>query len=143
MDITYKFVLPNEEIVHLLESLRFDVFDMDKAYLKENETFYEHSLLNGQVYAFGAFLGEELLGGCYVSVNLNHLYIDQIFIKRGYQKEKIGGHLLKYVLQRKGLVEELSGVCLKGVFLDAYYNKQNFYEKLGFKETNGRMHKSF
>lgn len=87
MNITYKLILPNEKLVKQLEYLRFKCFDMDVDYLNANQTFYEQNILNGKVLVFGAFKEVELVGACYVSVNLKSLYIDQLFIKKDYQKE--------------------------------------------------------
>lgn len=95
MNITYKLILPNENLVKQLEYLRFECFDMDVDYLNANQTFYEQNILNGKVLVFGAFKEVELIGACYVSVNLKSLYIDQLFIKKDYQKEQIGKELLK------------------------------------------------
>ncbi len=143
MAMQYKLLWPTEDTVSKLEYLRFDVFEMDKTYLKENQTFYEQALLKGQVYAFGALLNNAIIAGCYVSVNLNNLYIDQLFVSKEYQKDEIGKHLLEYVLKHRKLIEELTGTILKGSFLDSCNKSQGFYEKLGYREKEGRMHKSF
>lgn len=141
MNITYKMILPNENLVKQLEYLRFECFDMDVDYLNANQTFYEQNILNGKVLVFGAFKKVELIGACYVSVNLKSLYIDQLFIKKDYQKEQIGKELLEYVLRKKNVIGEYYETFLTSCFLDACNQSQAFYEKIGFKQSNGHMHK--
>lgn len=141
MNITYKIILPSKNLVKQLEYLRFACFDMDINYLKDNQTFYEQNILNGKVLVFGAFKEDELVGACYVSVNLKSLYIDQLFIRKNYQKEQIGKGLLEFVLKKKNVIGEYYDTFITNVFLDACNQSQEFYEKLGFKENNGRMHK--
>ena len=99
------------------------------------------NILNGKVLVFGAFKEVELIGACYVSVNLKSLYIDQLFIKKDYQKEQIGKELLEYVLRKKNVIGEYYETFLTSCFLDACNQSQAFYEKIGFKESNGHMHK--
>ena len=141
MNITYKIILPSKNLVKQLEYLRFACFDMDINYLKDNQTFYEQNILNGKVLVFGAFKEDELVGACYVSVNLKSLYIDQLFIRKNYQKEQIGKGLLEFVLKKKNVIGEYYDTFITNVFLDACNQSQEFYEKLGFNENNGRMHK--
>lgn len=141
MNITYKIILPNENLVKQLEYLRFKCFDMDVDFLKTNQTFYGKNILDGKVLVFGAFKESELVGACYVSVNLRSLYVDQLFIRKDYQKERIGKELLEFVLNRKNVIGEYYNTFITNVFLYACNQSQEFYEKMGFRESNGRMHK--
>ncbi len=85
---------------------------MDVDYLESNQTFYEQNILNGKVLTFGAFKEDELVEACYVSVSLKSLYIDQLFIRKNYQKCQISKELLEYALRKKNVIGEYYEIFL-------------------------------
>ena len=70
-------------------------------------------------------------------MDVDYLESNQTFYKKELSKGQISKEPLEYVLRKKNIIGEYYET-----FLTILCNQsQDFYEKIGFKESNGRMHK--
>lgn len=142
-NINYKLLTLTEETIKTLEYLRFDAYEMDPTKFPPEQTFYSKELREGKYIAFGCYLNNQLIGACYISKSHNSLYIEQLFIKKEYQNNKLhlGTKLLLYVLENKQIIEEYFQTKFYYSYLDNYQNTINFYRSIGYQETNNLMRK--
>lgn len=139
--IEYRVLLLNDEIINLLECLRYDSYQMkfDKSVVTQG--YYYNALSNNKYFVFGCFCDNFLIGGCYVSNLYNSLYIEQLFIKREHQNNGIGHKFLEYVLKNKCLIEDFYHNRFYYSYLDATPRAESLYKRLGYREDNYLMKK--
>lgn len=126
----------NEENIEKLELARFDAYGMKTDEFDIKNTFYANELRNKKFLAFGTYLEDELIGGCYVSNSRNSLFIEQLFIKRKYQRLKLGTLLLTYILENKEMIEKYYQREFNACCLENRKELDKFYESLGYKRIN-------
>ena len=109
--------------------MKTDDFDL-------KNTFSANQLRNKKYLAFGAYLEDKLVGGCYVSNSRNSLYIEELFVRKDAKQIEVGTNLLKYVLKRKSFIEkhyqqEFSTSCLEN-----REELNGIYQSLGYRKIS-------
>ena len=132
--IEYKLVEPED--IYVAEKLRYQAFYMDE---DPKDTHCSRSLREGKMLGFLLYDDGYLRAGCYVSMSLQRLRIDYVFVDTAYQhtKKKYGYQILQKVLSSKKLIEEYYGCEInKCVIEPISKSSQKLYEGMGFKEGN-------
>lgn len=142
-NIRYEIIPLSEENITLLEQIRYDAYGIDPKNFPLEPTFYATELKKGKYFVIGCMNNNQLLGACYTSKAHNSLYIEQLFIKKKYQKSKLhlGTNLLKFVLNNKKKIETYFETNFYCSCLDCYKNTSHFYQALGYKEKYPFMKK--
>ena len=96
-------------------ALKFYI-DMALNYHKENNTDY-----------YGYYISDELVG----VIELNKNYINQLIVKRDYQRNKIGTLLIEFVSEQLDIIE-----------VDASITSVPFYKKIGFESIGAINNKN-
>lgn len=136
MTILCKNLKVNEKIIEELELARFDAYGMKTDDFDLKNTFSANQLRNKKYLAFGAYLEDELVGGCYVSNSRNSLYIEELFVKKEAQKIKVGTNLLKYVLKRKSFIEKYYHQEFNTSCLENRNESNGIYQSLGYRKIS-------
>lgn len=141
--IEYKIVPLSDETIKLLETIRFNAYNIDPTNLDPTKTFYSNNLKNNKYLVFGCYLENQLIGACYISNSYNTLYIEQLFIHKNYQKSELhlGTNLLLHVLQNKQIIESYFQTTFQFSYLEDYQNTKNLYQSLGYQEKGSFMSK--
>lgn len=84
--ISCKNLKITDENIEKLELARFDAYGMKVDDFDLKNTFSANQLRNKKYLAFGAYLEDELVGGCYISNSRNSLYIEELFVKKMLSK---------------------------------------------------------
>jgi len=136
--IKYSILKPTDENIILLEQLRYNAYGFDNQELKNGNPLHIKYLKEGKYLAFGSYLNDQLIGGCYISNSHNSLYIEELFISKQHQKTSLhlGTNLLLHILKNKDKVEEYFKTKLNYSYLEPRKNTETFYENLGYKETS-------
>lgn len=142
MNIEYKHIPLDEQIIDKLENIRYNAYEItNQPPIKEN---YHYRMLQQNKYlVYGCYLNDQLVGACYISNSYNSLYIEQLFIKKQYQKTGLylGKNLLTYILTQKDKIEKHFNTTINYSYLDSTPNSINLYKSLGYKETKNLMRK--
>lgn len=143
MNIEYKIIDKTEKNIFLLEQIRLNAYQIDTSNFNIQNGFYAKDLVNHNYLVIGCFIENELIGAAYIKDTYQSLYIDQIFIRKEYQKapQHFGTNLLKYILENKDIVEKYFHTSFTYSYLDDGRNTKKFYENLGYTETNNLMRK--
>lgn len=128
----------NEENIEKLELARFDAYGMKTDNFDIKNTFYANELRSKEFLAFGTYLEDELVGGCYISDSRNSLFIEQLFIKRKYQRLKLGTILLNYILENKEMIEKYYQQEFNVCCFENRKELDEFYKSLGYRRV-GQM----
>lgn len=134
--ISCKNLKITDENIEKLELARFDAYGMKTDDFDLKNTFSANQLRNKKYLAFGAYLEDELVGGCYVSNSRNSLYIEELFVRKDAKQIEVGTNLLKYVLKRKSFIEkhyqqEFSTSCLEN-----REELNGIYQSLGYRKIS-------
>ena len=124
-----------------IEKLRREVFKIDNSDYKR----YLNDLMNKELYSYATRINNEMVAGCYFSVNYNILNIQQLFVKGSYQKTgaNLGRGLLLYLFDNKNDIEKLTGKKIAQSWIyplsdEAY----KIFKKIGYESygnTNSSM----
>lgn len=115
-----------------VEKLRREVFNINNSeYIR-----YLNDLINKELYSYATRINNEMVAGCYFSVNYNILNIQQLFVKKSYQKTgaNLGRGLVLYMLDNKKDIEKLTGKKIDRSWIypssdDAYI----IFKKIGYE----------
>ena len=134
--ISCKNLKITDENIEKLELARFDAYGMKTDDFDLKNTFSANQLRNKKYLAFGAYLEDKLVGGCYVSNSRNSLYIEELFVRKDAKQIEVGTNLLKYVLKRKSFIEkdyqqEFSTSCLEN-----REELNGIYQSLGYRKIS-------
>lgn len=142
--IEYQTIPITEENINLLEQLRYNAYGIDSTNFKVEETYHAKQLREGKYLVFGCFLETQLAGACYISNSYNSLYIEQLFIKKEYQRSNLhlGSNLLKYILKNKQIIENYFQTNFYYSYLDTSKNNEQLFLQLGYQEKNFLMYKN-
>lgn len=125
-----------DENIEKLELARFDAYDMKTDDFDLKNTFSANQLRNKKYLAFGAYLEDELVGGCYVSNSRNSLYIEELFVRKDAQQIEVGTNLLKYVLKRKSFIEKYYQQEFSTSCLENREESNSIYQSLGYRKIS-------
>lgn len=132
-DFNYK-VINNEDEFKLLESLRLDSYDIHE--LKLNQYYFD-KFINHKLLAYEVHYRNELVGGAYISSSFNSLFVEQLFIKKEFQRSylHVGSKLLEYIIKNKETCELFFKTKFNISRLESR-NNETFYQKLGYQKEN-------
>ena len=88
--ISCKNLKITDENIEKLELARFDAYGMKTDDFDLKNTFSANQLRNKKYLAFGAYLEDKLVGGCYVSNSRNSLYIEELFVRKDAKQIEVG-----------------------------------------------------
>lgn len=142
-EIKYEIIPLTEENITLLETIRYDAYNININDFPINNTLHTKELKNNKYLVFGCYLNNQLTGACYVSKNHNSLYIEQLFILKKYQNSNLhlGTNLLLHILNNKEIIEKHFNQKFKYSYLDNSKDTYNFYQSLGYIEKENFMRK--
>lgn len=134
--IEYQTIPITEENINLLEQLRYNAYGIDSTNCKLEETYHAKQLREGKYLVFSCFLENQLAGACYISNSHNSLYVEQLFIKKEYQRSNLhlGSNLLKYILKNKQIIENYFQTNFYYSYLDTSKNNEQLFLQLGYQE---------
>lgn len=141
--IEYKIIPLTEEIISLLENIRYNAYGMDPTKFPPENTFYSMNLRQNKYLVFGCYIDNKLVGACYISNAYNSIYIEQLFILKKYQRTNLhlGTNILLYALNHKQVIEDYFQTNFKFSYLDNYKNTSNLYQSLGYEQKENLMRK--
>lgn len=125
-----------DENIEKLELARFDAYGMKTDDFDLKNTFSANQLRNKKYLAFGAYLEDELVGGCYVSNSRNSLYIEELFVRKDTKQIEVGTDLLKYVLKRKSFIEKYYHQEFNTSCLENREELNDIYQSLGYRKIS-------
>lgn len=125
-----------DENIEKLELARFDAYGMKTDDFDLKNTFSANQLRNKKYLAFGAYLEDELVGGCYVSSSRNSLYIEELFVRKDAKQIEVGTNLLKYVLKRKSFIEKYYHQEFNTSCLENREELNGIYQSLGYRKIS-------
>ena len=125
-----------DENIEKLELARFDAYGMKTDDFDLKNTFSANQLRNKKYLAFGAYLEDELVGGCYVSNSRNFLYIEELFVRKDASQIEVGTDLLKYVLKRKSFIEKYYHQEFNTSCLENREELNDIYQSLGYRKIS-------
>ena len=125
-----------DENIEKLELARFDAYGMKTDDFDLKSTFSANQLRNKKYLAFGAYLEDELVGGCYVSNSRNSLYIEELFVRKDTKQIEVGTDLLKYVLKRKSFIEKYYHQEFNTSCLENREELNGIYQSLGYRKIS-------
>lgn len=127
-----------------LAKLRKEVFFCDMVMNENDEkirqSYFVQEVLDGNTLAWGAFLDEKLVGGSYFYAYKNYLYIEQLFVKKIWQRTEnhIGTNLLLDIFSKKEKIESYYRRKLDSSLLYCLDDStKKFYENLGYELIEG------
>lgn len=114
-----------------IEKLRREVFHVD------NGKYFIREISNDKIIVIGCFLQKKLVGGAYISLSYNSLFIESIFVEEKYQRNAlhVGSLMFQYILNHKNIFEKIFNTTFHQCRLESR-NQDSFYEKLGFREED-------
>lgn len=119
-----------------------------KAYKKEKleesiSNNYFIKLMLGKMMIVGLYLDNVLVGGLYLSLNRDYLFVDQLFIDCKYHNSglRLGRYLLNNTIINKDMIINYFNKDYNSVKLIGYDDKsKSIYKSIGFDyENNGIM----
>lgn len=132
-------LLPNTmNTVYMMEMLRNNAYGNIE--VKENiSSKYRDLIMDCYIYVFGLYNDDELVAGIYLSDLCDGIFVDNLFVKKIYQGNKLyyGRYLLKYILDNKELFEKL--VFRKFDKSNLYYlndYSKKIYEEIGYESID-------
>ena len=134
----YTFIGNTVESYLELEKIRSKAYEVDY-HVSVN---YLEEVKKGNILMAGAYLGDQLVAGVYISSSQNSLYIEQLFVDKEYQDNElhIGSNLLKYILANKEEVEIYFNKQYTYSRLDTSNDLEPFYKKLGYRKNDNYLH---
>lgn len=141
MNLEYKKIPITKENIKLLETLRFDAYQISPTIYPIENSYYFHHLNDKQYLILGAFKENNLVAACYITNTHQSLYIDQLFVKKEFQRKKIGTQFLNDILKQKNMIENHFQTKFNYSYLDNAKNTKSFYESIGYQEKNQFMRK--
>ena len=127
-------IITDENEKFKIEELRNEVLHLDKT-----SEYYTNELMNSNVFAVGAYIDDELVGGCYFHRFNQTLMIDQLFVKEKYQNTgmRIGRTILKELMTNKERLEKLFDEKVTVCRIESDNEKAHaIYSKMGFRESS-------
>ena len=134
--ISCKNLIITDENIEKLELARFDAYGMKTDDFDLKNTFSANQLRNKKYLAFGAYLEDKLVGGCYVSSSRNSLYIEELFVRKDAKQIEVGTNLLKYVLKRKPFIEKYYRQEFNTSCLENREELNGIYQSLGYRKIS-------
>lgn len=134
--ISCKNLKITDENIEKLELARFDAYGMKRDDFDLKNTFSANQLRNKKYLAFGAYLEDKLVGGCYVSNSRNSLYIEELFVRKDAKQIEVGTNLLKYVLKRKSFIEKYYRQEFNTSCLENREELNGIYQSLGYRKIS-------
>lgn len=134
--ISCKNLKITDENIEKLELARFDAYGMKTDDFDLKNTFSANQLRNKKYLAFGAYLEDKLVGGCYVSNSRNSLYIEELFVRKDAKQIEVGTNLLKYVLKRKPFIEKYYRQEFNTSCLENREELNGIYQSLGYRKIS-------
>lgn len=134
--ISCKNLKITDENIEKLELARFDAYGMKTDDFDLKNTFSANQLRNKKYLAFGAYLEDKLVGGCYVSNSRNSLYIEELFVRKDASQIEVGTNLLKYVLKRKSFIEKYYCQEFNISCLENREELNGIYQSLGYRKIS-------
>lgn len=134
--ISCKNLKITDENIEKLELARFDAYGMKTDDFDLKNTFSANQLRNKKYLAFGAYLEDKLVGGCYVSNSRNFLYIEELFVRKDASQIEVGTDLLKYVLKRKSFIEKYYHQEFNTSCLENREELNDIYQSLGYRKIS-------
>lgn len=134
--ISCKNLKITDENIEKLELARFDAYGMKTDDFDLKNTFSANQLRNKKYLAFGAYLEDKLVGGCYVSSSRNSLYIEELFVRKDAKQIEVGTNLLKYVLKRKPFIEKYYRQEFNTSCLENREELNYIYQSLGYRKIS-------
>ena len=134
--ISCKNLKITDENIEKLELARFDAYGMKRDDFDLKNTFSADQLRNKKYLAFGAYLEDKLVGGCYVSNSRNSLYIEELFVRKDAKQIEVGTNLLKYVLKRKSFIEKYYRQEFNTSCLENREELNGIYQSLGYRKIS-------
>ena len=134
--ISCKNLKITDENIEKLELARFDAYGMKTDDFDLKNTFSANQLRNKKYLAFGAYLEDKLVGGCYVSNSRNSLYIEELFVRKDASQIEVGTNLLKYVLKRKSFIEKYYCQEFNTSCLENREELNGIYQSLGYRKIS-------
>ena len=134
----YIFMGNSIEVYNLLEKIRNDAYEIENS-----SELYKKIALEGKLFFAGAYLKEELVAGCFISNRYDSVFIEELFVMKKYQKNKlhIGSNLLKYILANKEEIEIYYDRKFHLSKLEAASKQlEEFYKKLGYRTQDDYIH---
>ena len=120
------------------ETLRWNAFSHSGPVIVNN--YFKDKIEKGEIMVVGCYYLDELIAGAYISPNFQSLYIDELFVRRDFQRNQshIGTFLMRYILNHKEEIEKYFNCSFSISRLD---NKgaHSFYQSLGYKDENNVM----
>lgn len=133
----------NEDTICVCENVRYDAYNMKGLEIDVSQTHYACELRQDKYVVLGAYLGDILVGACYVSKKFDSLFIEHLFVKRQFQKSNlhVGTNLLSYVLNNKHIIEQYFEKKFLYSYLDTRNELVSFCEQFGYASNHTMMMK--